>query len=88
MISETKLDDSFPDGQFLIEGCHAPFRFDRNKYGEGIILYVREETPAKVLYHDFPFTVIFLSNLICAKGSRFLTVHIIHKKIMLLNIWN
>ena len=49
MISETKLDDSFPDGQFLIEGCHAPFRFDRNKYGEGIILYVREETPAKVL---------------------------------------
>ena len=33
MISETKLDESFPDGQFLIEGHHATFRFDRNKYG-------------------------------------------------------
>ena len=38
MISETKLDNSFPDGQFWIEGYDAPFRFDRNKYGGGIIL--------------------------------------------------
>ena len=63
IISETKLDDSFPDGQFLIEGCHVPFRFDRNKYGEGIILYVRQEAPPKVLYHDFPFAVIFFVEI-------------------------
>ena len=25
MISESKLDNSFPDGQFLIEGYGAPF---------------------------------------------------------------
>ena len=25
MISESKLDNSFPDGQFLIEGYSAPF---------------------------------------------------------------
>ena len=41
MISKTQLDDSFPDGQFLIESYRAPFRFDRNKYGGRIILYVR-----------------------------------------------
>ena len=38
MISETKLDDSIPDDQFLVEGYHASFRFDRNKCGGGIIL--------------------------------------------------
>ena len=42
MITKTKLDNSFPDGQFLIEGYHAPFRFDHNKYGGGIILYILE----------------------------------------------
>lgn len=33
MISETKLDESFPEGQFLIEGFTIPFRLDRNKNG-------------------------------------------------------
>ena len=27
MISETKLDDSFPEGQFFIDGYHTPFKF-------------------------------------------------------------
>ena len=31
MISQTKLDDMFPEGQFLMEGYHARFRFDFNK---------------------------------------------------------
>ena len=30
MISESKLDDSFPHGEFLIDGLDTPFRFDRN----------------------------------------------------------
>ena len=47
MISETKLDDSFPQGQFLIDGFHSPLRFDRNKSGGGILLYVREDIPTK-----------------------------------------
>ena len=40
-VSETKLDDIFPEAQFLIEGFHAPFRFDRNSNGGGIILGIR-----------------------------------------------
>ena len=40
MVSEAKLDNSFPEGQFLIESFHSPFRFDRNKNGGGIMLYV------------------------------------------------
>ena len=33
MISETKLDDSFPLQQFVIEGFSSPFRLDRNWWG-------------------------------------------------------
>ena len=53
MLSETKLDDSFPEAQFLIEGFHSPFRFDRNINGGRIMLYVREDIPTKLLSHDF-----------------------------------
>ena len=56
MVSETKLDDSFPEAQFLIEGFHSPFRFifDCDINGGGIMLYVREDIPTKLLSHDFP----------------------------------
>ena len=54
IVSETKLDDSFPEAQFLIEGFHSPFRFDRNSNSGGIMLYVREDIPTKLLNHDFP----------------------------------
>ena len=49
MISETKLDNSFPEGQFLIPGYGSPYRFDRNCRGGGIMLYVREDIPSKLL---------------------------------------
>ena len=49
MISETKLDNSFPIGQFLINGYSEPFRIDRNSQGGGIILYVREDIPSKLV---------------------------------------
>ena len=54
MVSETKLDDSFPEAQFLVKGFHSPFRFDRNINGGGIMLYVRKDIPTKLLSHDFP----------------------------------
>ena len=30
LILEAKLDDSFPNGQFLIKGYSAPYRLDRD----------------------------------------------------------
>ena len=30
MVSERKIDDSFPENQFIIEGHSKPFRRDRN----------------------------------------------------------
>ena len=54
MVFETKLNDTFSEAQFLMEGFHSPFRFDRNINGGEIMLYVREDIPTKLLSHDFP----------------------------------
>ena len=48
MISETKLDDCFPIGQFLIKGFSTPFRLIRNCHGGGILLCIREDIPSKL----------------------------------------
>ena len=48
MIYETKIDASFPIGQFFLNGYSTPFRLDRNAYGGGILLYVREDIPSKL----------------------------------------
>ena len=64
MLSKSKLDDSFPLGQFLIDGFHAPFRFDRDKSRGRIMLYIREDIPARVLSHNFPSAERFFIEII------------------------
>ena len=49
MISETKIDDTFPESQFLIEGFSKPFRLDRTAKGGRILLYIREDIPCKYI---------------------------------------
>ena len=49
MISETKIDDSFPISNFLIDGFSQPYRIDRNFSGGGITLYVQEDIPSNLL---------------------------------------
>ena len=49
LISETKLDSSFPLNQFHINGFTTPYRLDRNQNVGGIMLYIREEIPSKSL---------------------------------------
>ena len=48
MISETKIDNSFPKMQFHIEG-YCIYRLDRNKYGGGVLEYVQEDIPSKLI---------------------------------------
>ena len=52
-ISETKIDDSFPNKQFLIDGYTAPYRLDRNSVGGGILVYVREDVSSKLISVNF-----------------------------------
>ena len=49
MISETKIDDSFPFAHFLIEGFCTPYRFDRNSKGGDILLYDRKYIPSNLI---------------------------------------
>ena len=48
-IQETKLDSSFPSGQFFINGYSEPYRLDRDRNGGGVMIYVREDIPSKLL---------------------------------------
>ena len=53
-IQETKLDSSFPPQQFVIEGYSEPYRLDRNRDGGGVLIYIREDIPSKLLKkHNF-----------------------------------
>ena len=53
VVSETKLDESFPQSQFTIDGFSTPFRLDRND-GGGIIFYVRSSIPCKEIKYHLP----------------------------------
>ena len=49
VITETKLDSSFPSLQFAIEGYSLPFRVDKNIYSGGVLIYIREDIPCREL---------------------------------------
>ena len=49
MVSENKIDISFPTSQFIIQGFAAPFKLDRTNTGGGILIYVRDDIPSKLL---------------------------------------
>ena len=48
LVSESKLDHTFPSNQFRING-YKIFRLDRNRFGGGLILYINENIPCKPL---------------------------------------
>ena len=48
LVSETKLDESFPNNQFSISG-YWMFRQDRNYFGGGLCIYVKENIASKQL---------------------------------------
>ena len=47
VFSETKLDKSFPNAQFNLDGYKIRARQDRYKYGGGLIVFVRREIICK-----------------------------------------
>ena len=49
MVSETKIDNTFPESQFLIEGFLTPYRLDRTAKGGGILLFIRQDIPSKYI---------------------------------------
>ena len=79
VLTETKLDESFQTAQFCIEGFSTPYRLDRDRNGGGILIYVREDIPTRLLtFHDFPYDIegLFVEiNLRKTKWLLFGTYH-------------
>ena len=59
MISEIKLDDSFPSAQFLLDEFLKPYRLDRCPNGGGILLYIMNDIPARPLSNSNKTESIF-----------------------------
>ena len=45
VLTETKIDDSYPTSHYFIEGFSPPFRLDRNANGGGVMIYVSDLIP-------------------------------------------
>ena len=64
-LAETKLDDSFPSSNFLVPGYSSPFRLDINSRSGGLLTYIKETIPCKLL-----------ENLIIPKGIQIQPIEI------------
>ena len=48
LLSETKINETFPNQQFNINN-NKTFRRGRTKYGEGLLFYINENIPCKLI---------------------------------------
>ena len=79
MISETKLDSSFPKGQFHLHGLSERYRLDRNGNGGGILVFIREDIPFKLIESQMRIEGFFIELnlkrkkwlLCCSYNPRF-----------------
>ena len=53
MISETKLDETFPAAHFSLEDICDPYRFNHNHNGGGTMLNIREDVPSRLIEKKF-----------------------------------
>ena len=61
MISEINVGNSFPDGQFFLDGFGIPFHNYRNRNCGGIMLFIRNDIPAKfVSTDDRPIEIFYV----------------------------
>ena len=55
VLTEIKLENTFPTVQFLVNGFSEPYIPNRNRKGGGIMVYIREDVTSKLSdKHVFP----------------------------------
>ena len=79
MISGTKIDESYPLSQFMIDGFSMPYHCDGNAHGSGILVNFRNNITAKLLK---------LENLPSDVKANFIEVNIKNKKWLLCCTYN
>ena len=60
LLSETKIDYSFPSVQVHLEGYATPYRLDINENSGCILLYIREDITSKLLTTDLSMEGFFV----------------------------
>ena len=69
-VSETKLDNSFPTGQFNLPRFRTPYRKDLSGKSGGLLVYVNSNIPPKVLkIPDCPSDIQVIPVEINLKGT-------------------
>ena len=53
LVSETKLNETFPISEFLMDVFQVPLRLDRNRNVGGLLLFYRDHIPCKKIKFDF-----------------------------------
>ena len=79
ILTETKLDETFLICQCLMDYLSQPYRFDRNKHGSEVMVYIWDIIPSKVLEnHSCPNNIecLFI-KLISENASGFFAERII-----------
>ena len=75
-IAETKIDDSFPTNQFLLDKLKKPYRLDKSKTSGGLLVYVLQDIPSKPLNNfDIPRDLQIVPFEITLKNQKWLTFH-------------
>ena len=70
LISETKLDDSFPIAQFQMKGFSVPYSYDRNRKDSGLLLYNCEDIQSKLLINKSKCNIETLSVAACGQFKK------------------
>ena len=79
VLTLTKLDDTFPTAEFLMKGFSEPCRLDRNRNGGGVMIYIYEEIPNKLLdKHVFPYDMEGLFVELSFRESKWLLFEAYH----------
>ena len=89
MISETKLDSSFPNGEFQIHRYSEAYRFDRNGNGGGVLVFIREDIPTKLIKSQMKIEGLFIElnvrrrkwRLCCSYNPKYSQISLHLKKI-------
>ncbi len=79
LISETKIDDSFPDAQFTCNGYSKPYRKDRKLGGGGLLCFVNNNIPSRQLNIDsLPNDIEIISIELNLRKQKWLCLGIYH----------
>ena len=77
LLSETKIDDTFPDAQFIHEGYSKPHRKDRKLGAGGLLMYINENIPSrKLIEHILPDDIEILCTEINLKKEKWVMMGI------------